>query len=248
MKSLRAVVHLPNAGRFYIDGAWVEPSTDATTKIVSGAEEHFMRFALAAESDMLSAIAAARRAHDEGPWRDMLANERAEFLREIADGIREREELLAEIWSIEVGSVFTCSRELVRSVAAVYESFAEMADAYPLGEPALLSREKGVRLSLAREPVGVVGAIILPKSPVLLTSIKLASAMLSGCSVILSAAPECPGTLNVMAEIVDAIAFPEGVLNVVTADRSVAELLVNDRRVDRLEIANQKVVRFSGAA
>ena len=178
----------------------------------------------------------------------MHASERAEFLRQIAAGIREREQLMAKIWSVEAGNVFTCAIDAIRSAAAAYESFADMSDAFPMEHPALTTCGKGTRVSLAREPVGVVGAIILAKSPVLLTSIKLAAAMLTGCTVILSAAPECAGTMNVMAEIVDDIAFPPGVINVLNADHDVSELLVNDRRVDKLEIANQKVVRLSGVA
>jgi aldehyde dehydrogenase (NAD+) len=244
MKPSFPMVDLANTQRFYIGGAWVEPATSALT----AAEETYPRFALAAKDDMLSAIASARRAYDEGPWPRMRAAERAEFLRQIAAGIRDQQTLMAQLWSIDAGSVLTCAHEAIRGAAAVYESFADLADAFPSEEPALVTHGHGTRVSLARQPAGVVGAIILPRSPVLLTSVKLASALLSGSTVVMNAAPECPATINLLAEIVDSIMFPPGVLNMLTAERAVAEVLVNDPRIDQLEIANQKVVRFSGAS
>src|SRR6202011_5438627 len=47
-------------------------------------------------------------------------------------------------------------------------------------------------------------------------------------------APEAPGDAYVVAEIAEALDLPAGVLNVVTADREVSELLVRDPRVDKI--------------
>jgi acyl-CoA reductase-like NAD-dependent aldehyde dehydrogenase len=57
---------------------------------------------------------------------------------------------------------------------------------------------------------------------------------LAGCTVVLKCSPEAPGDGYVVAEIAEAIGLPPGVLNVVTADREVSELLVRDPRVDKI--------------
>jgi acyl-CoA reductase-like NAD-dependent aldehyde dehydrogenase len=82
--------------------------------------------------------------------------------------------------------------------------------------------------------VGVVGAIIPWNGPVGLIAYKVAPALLAGCTVILKASPEAPGEAYIFAEIAEAIGLPPGVINVVTADREVSELLVTDPRVDKI--------------
>src|SRR5207302_4555073 len=52
--------------------------------------------------------------------------------------------------------------------------------------------------------------------------------------VVLKASPEAPGEAYVVAEAAEQIGLPPGVLNVVTADREVSELLVRDPRVDKI--------------
>jgi acyl-CoA reductase-like NAD-dependent aldehyde dehydrogenase len=82
--------------------------------------------------------------------------------------------------------------------------------------------------------VGVVGAIIPWNAPLSLAVYKLAPAFLAGCTAVLKASPEAPGAAYVLAEVAEAVGLPEGVLNVLTADREVSELLVRDPRVDKI--------------
>jgi acyl-CoA reductase-like NAD-dependent aldehyde dehydrogenase len=63
---------------------------------------------------------------------------------------------------------------------------------------------------------------------------KIAPALLAGCTVILKSSPEAPGAGYLVAEVAEKIGLPPGVLNVVTADREVSELLVRDPRVDKI--------------
>jgi aldehyde dehydrogenase (NAD+) len=75
---------------------------------------------------------------------------------------------------------------------------------------------------------------------------------LAGCTVVLKCSPEAPGDAYVVAEIAEAIGLPAGVLNVVTADREVSELLVRDARVDKITFtgstaAGQRIASICGA-
>ena len=87
---------------------------------------------------------------------------------------------------------------------------------------------------LVREPVGVVGAIIPWNGPLGLIGYKIAPALIAGCTVVLKSSPEAPGEGYLVAEVAEEIGLPPGVLNVVTADRQVSELLVRDPRVDKI--------------
>jgi aldehyde dehydrogenase (NAD+) len=63
---------------------------------------------------------------------------------------------------------------------------------------------------------------------------KIGPALLAGCTVVLKSAPEAPGEGYVVAEVAERIGLPPGVLNVLTADREVSELLVRDPGVDKI--------------
>ena len=80
----------------------------------------------------------------------------------------------------------------------------------------------------------MVGAIIPWNAPVALICHKIGPALLAGCTVVLKSSPEAPGEGYVFAEVAEQIGLPPGVLNVVTADREVSELLVRDPGVDKI--------------
>ena len=97
----------------------------------------------------------------------------------------------------------------------------------------------------------MVGAIIPWNAPMGLISMKLAPALIAGCTVILKSSPEAPGEGYLIAEAAEAVGLPPGVLNVVTADREVSELLVRDPRVDKITFtgstaAGRKIASICG--
>ena len=117
-------------------------------------------------------------------------------------------------------------------IASAFDYYAGLAGSFPFEERVQPSQgEFGL---LVREPVGVVGAIIPWNAPIGLITYKVAPALLAGCTVVLKCSPEAPGDAYVVAEIAEALGLPAGVLNVVTADREVSELLVRDARVDKI--------------
>jgi aldehyde dehydrogenase (NAD+) len=224
---------LRNADRFFIGGGWVKPSSDAMIDVIDpGTEELFFRIAEAGPADMSRAVTAARQAFDEGPWPRLSHAQRAEYLRAIAAGLRERTEDIGQIWPRESGVLHKIARHGGTGAAATFEFYAGLAETYPFEEPATpTAGEFGL---IVREPVGVVGAIIPWNAPMGLISNKIAPALLAGCTVILKSSPEAPGEGYLVAEVAEAAGLPPGVLNVVTADREVSELLVRDPRVDKI--------------
>ena len=223
-----------HADRLFIDGAWVEPSSDATIDVIdSGTEELYYRVAAAGPDDMSRAVAAARRAFDEGPWPRSTHADRAEVLRAFAAGIQERGDVLGQLWPRETGTIYKNAQYAGRIGSGAMAQYAELADTFPWEEecPPTAGGEFGL---LVREPVGVVGSIIPWNAPVALICHKIAPALLAGCTVVLKSAPEAPGEGYVFAEVAEEIALPPGVLNVVTADREVSELLVRDTGVDKI--------------
>src|SRR5262245_24297177 len=117
--------------------------------------------------------------------------------------------------------------------ASVFDYYAGLADTFPFEERATPAMGGEFAL-LVREPVGVVGAIIPWNVPVVLAVLKIAPALVAGCTVVLKSSPEAPGAAYVLAECAEAAGLPRGVFNIVTADREVSERLVTDPRVDKI--------------
>jgi aldehyde dehydrogenase (NAD+) len=228
-----AIAPIRHADRFFIDGEWVEPSSGSTIDVIdSSTEQVYFRVAEAQAADIDRAVTAARRAFDEGPWPMMSHEERAVFLRGLANGVRERAEDFGQIWPRQSGALYLIARYGSEHVAGGFDYYADLAKTFPFEEQAQPSGE-GFGL-LVREPVGVVGAIIPWNAPIGLITYKIAPALLAGCTIVLKNSPEAPGEGYVVAEIAESLGLPPGVLNVVTADREVSELLVRDPRVDKI--------------
>ena len=220
-------------GQLFIDGAWTSPVGDKVIDVVSpSTEQLFLRVASAQNEDVERAVAAARAAFDHGPWPRMSHAERAGYLREISKQIASRTGDFSDLWTAEVGIVRTISGMVVPAAGHLFDFYASLSDSFAFEErrPAAAG---GVGL-LVREPVGVVAAIVPWNAPILLMTLKLAAALLAGCTVILKASPEAPGAAYVMAEIMEAIGLPKGVVNVLTADRDVSETLVRHPGVDKV--------------
>jgi acyl-CoA reductase-like NAD-dependent aldehyde dehydrogenase len=231
-------IPLRSPDRFFIDGEWLKPSSGATIFVIdSSTEELYFRVSAAQSADMDAAIGAARRAFDRGPWPQMTHVERARYLRAMADGLKARASDYSAMWPRESGIVYSVAQSMAAGNPATLRFYADLANDYPFEEPfnPTPSRLAGGGSGLmVREPVGVVGAIIPWNGPMPLILQKIAPALLAGCTVIIKMSPEAPSAGYLIAEIAAEVGLPRGVVNVITADREVSELLVRDERVDKI--------------
>jgi aldehyde dehydrogenase (NAD+) len=220
--------------RFFIGGEWVAPSSDKTIDVITpSTEELYVRVAEAQADDMNRAVAAAREAFDHGPWRKMAHAERGRYVRAIGDMLRARAEDAVRIWTSEMGVTRQMGHGALHMALGGYDQYAGLSETFAFEERHTPQWGGSVGL-LVREPVGVVGAIVPWNAPPVLIAFKIAPALVAGCTVILKASPEAPASAYLIAEIAEAVGLPKGVLNVVTADREVSELLVRNPEVDKI--------------
>ena len=182
---------------------------------------------------MARAVDAARQAFDHGTWPRMSHAERAEYLRAMGEGLRGKGDEAGQLWPRESGALFAIAQHTAGGMAGVFDYYAGLASTFPFEEQAKPTMGGKFGL-LVREPVGVVGAIIPWNAPLSLITYKIAPALLAGCTVVLKSSPEAPGAAYLFAEIAEDIGLPPGVLNVVTADREVSELLVRNPGIDKI--------------
>ena len=84
--------------RLFIGGDWVAPEGTDTIEVISPVTEEVVgRVPDGTEADIDKAVAAARRAFDQGPWPRMAPAERGEILRKVAAQITAEMGDMAEI-------------------------------------------------------------------------------------------------------------------------------------------------------
>nr|WP_205415410.1 aldehyde dehydrogenase [Rhodococcus jostii] len=222
-----------NYNQFYIDGKWVAPSTNEVISVVSPfTEQEIARVPAAANADVNDAVTAARTAFDQGPWPRMTLGERVEILRHLSELLAANETVMAELVTAEMGCPITQSHAIhAMRPRLILDASIDLALEYPFD----VTRESATgRARVTREPVGVVAAIVPWNAPHLVTMMKLAPALLTGCTVVLKPSPETPLDAYLLADMIDKAGFPAGVVNVVPAHRDVSEYLVTHPGVDKV--------------
>ncbi|MEG3626458.1 aldehyde dehydrogenase [Streptomyces poriticola] len=220
-------------GRLFIGGQWADPLGEDVIEVVSPhTEEALGRVPHACAADVDRAVAAARRAFDEGPWPRTGLAERIEVVTRIKDGVAARHEEIARLVSAQNGSPYSWS-VLAQALGAVmvWDAAITVARDFPYEEA-----RSGVLgpILVRREPVGVVAAVVPWNVPQFTAAAKLAPALLAGCTAVLKPSPESPLDAYVLAEIAREAGLPEGVLSVLPADREVSEYLVGHPGVDKV--------------
>ncbi|MEV7010621.1 aldehyde dehydrogenase [Streptosporangium sp. NPDC051022] len=217
----------------FIGGDWVAPAGTGTIDVVSPhTEEVVGRVPDGTAADMDRAVAAARRAFDHGPWPRMTMAERAAVVGRLAEIYASRQAEMAELITLEMGSPITFSRMAqAPQPLAMLRYYAELGTTFPVEEerPGTFGP-----VTVRREPVGVVAAVVPWNVPQFVIMIKLAPALVAGCTVVVKPAPETPLDAYLLAEMVREAGVPDGVVNVVAAGREAGEHLVSHPGVDKV--------------
>jgi betaine-aldehyde dehydrogenase len=198
-----------------IDGQWVDAADGRTSERVSPAHDVVVgRYPAGGIEDLDRAVAAARKAFDDGPWPKIPGVERARVLNRIADAIRADADDLALVEALESGKPIRQARDEITSSADLWEYAATLCR-HTYGDTYNTLGQAMFGLVL-REPVGVVGMITPWNFPLLIVSQKLPFALAVGCTAVVKPADLTPGTTLRLAQMAQAAGLPEGVLNVVT--------------------------------
>ena len=203
-----------------IDGQSVPASDGGTTTVVSPIDgSRLTTYAKGTVADTEAAIAAARRAFDDGRWSDMAPAARKKILLKWADLIEAHAMELAVLGVRENGTeIGMALKAEPLSAAATVRYYAEAIDKLA-GEiaptdPAFLGL-------VHREPAGVVGAIVPWNFPLMIGAWKFGPALAAGCTVVLKPAETASLTLVRVAQLALEAGLPAGVLNVVTGEGAV---------------------------
>lgn len=227
----------------FIDGSWTDGHGGTAVGVLNPAtEEVIAEVPEATPADVDAAVAAARRAFDEGPWPTMKPAERAKILAAMAEELSRRRAELVELNIAEAGSTRMIAELL--QVGTPIDHFADMADRvlpqFPFQTPVAPIFGNGIGQGIVtREPYGVAALITAFNFPFLLNLAKLGPALAAGCTAVLKSSPYTPLEALVLGEVAEAAGLPPGALNVVTGDVAAGETLTRHPGVD--------IVSFTGS-
>jgi aldehyde dehydrogenase (NAD+) len=231
--------------RMLIGGDLVDAAAGRTFEVIDPCRvEPVARVPLADRQDVDRAVAAARKAFDEGPWPGMDQQERIRRLLDLADRLEAKQDLLMSLESRQAG--IPIRKTTLMDIPVGLEMFRTMvkASAFPRYEPLPWFDFPAVSWNFVlREPVGVCGGICAWNFPWLFTMWKSAPSLAMGNTLVLKPASYSPLTALEFAKTVVEAGLPPGVLNVITgAGNPVGTALCEHPQVDKISFTGSTEV------
>jgi gamma-glutamyl-gamma-aminobutyraldehyde dehydrogenase/4-guanidinobutyraldehyde dehydrogenase/NAD-dependent aldehyde dehydrogenase len=201
--------------RMFVDGAYRDAASGQTFETRAPRDGSVLAAVVrGGDSDVDAAVRAARAAFEDGRWRGLAPRRRKQVMLAWADLVRDHTEELALLESLDVGKPITESLRVdVASAAFCIQWYAEALDKIygevaPTGDTSLVT--------ITREALGVVGAVVPWNYPLIIASWKLAPALATGNSVVLKPAEQSSLSALLLARLANEAGIPAGVFNVVT--------------------------------
>jgi acyl-CoA reductase-like NAD-dependent aldehyde dehydrogenase len=232
MLDIKAEISQSIRNRFYIGGEWVQSHSTRRVSVVNPATElELVDVPLADTVDVDHAIAAARHAFDDGPWTRMTGVQRSDYLRRFVELLARRADLLGWLWTAQVGAPVSFADSLIQTGLARYKYYTEPAADYSFEDRRATARGHA---RARREPVGVAALIVPWNATFPIMAHKLGAALAAGCTCILKSPVGSPIEGLVVAECAAEAGIPNGVVNVITADRAESAYLTASPLVDKI--------------
>ena len=238
-------------GQLFIDGTWCDAADGGRREIRSPADGSLVaEVDEASAADTGRAIAAARRAFDDGRWSGVPATERGALLLRVADLLQRDRARIARAETDDTGKRVVESEIDVDDVTACFRWFGHLSasDDGRIVDTGIPS----ARSHVVHEPVGVCGLITPWNYPLLQTAWKVAPALGAGCTFVLKPSELTPSTAIILLELLVEAGVPAGVANLVLgAGASAGAPLSSDPDVDLVSftggLATGKTIMASAA-
>ncbi len=204
--------------KMYINGKFVESRSGKWIDVLNpSTEEVISRQPEGTIEDVNEALDAAKAA--QPAWAALPAIQRAAYLNKIATGIRNRREEFIDIIMREQGKTLTWATVEVDVTADYFDYMATFAR-HIEGE-IIPSDRPGEIIMLNKRPIGVVAGILPWNFPFFLIARKAGAALIAGCTIVIKPSQITPENCTEFAKILDEVALPAGVINIVTGKGSV---------------------------
>jgi len=196
-----------------IGGKWVNAVSGKTFDTINPATEEVLATVAEADTaDIDAAVVAARRAFEAPSWAGISPHARTRYLLKIADAVEQHAEELAILETLDNGMPLSSARARAAQVAEIFRYYAGWpTKIYGTTNPTDSARF----IYMLREPMGVCGLINAWNVPLAMAAMKIAPVLACGNTAILKPAEQTPLSTLRLAELIEGIGLPAGVLNIV---------------------------------
>jgi succinate-semialdehyde dehydrogenase/glutarate-semialdehyde dehydrogenase len=199
----------------YIDGEWIYDRKPFLNVINPSTENVLAEVPTATDEDLLRVLAAAQKGFRI--WSAMAPRERVDIIMRAVGLLRERTKDIAKILTLENGKHLAGAEAEISRCGNFYEWDAQQS---LRSYGTIVPGEPQMQKFVLRQPIGPVVAFTPWNVPMSSAARKSSAALAAGCSVILKAAEETPGTACALIRCFEDAGLPAGVLNLVFGDPS----------------------------
>lgn len=219
--------------QLYINGEYVNASSDEYIEIENPAtEETISRTVKATKEDVDKAVAAASAA--QKGWELTPNIERGKIVRALGDKIEENKDRFIDLLQEEQGKDYGLASGEVDLAIDYFRYMSEWARRIE-GE-ILPSDRENENIFIYKKPIGVVGGIVPWNFPVFILARKVATALVTGCTIVLKPSQQTPNTAVEFTKLIDEMdEVPKGVYNLITGTGSeIGNALASHENVDMI--------------
>jgi succinate-semialdehyde dehydrogenase/glutarate-semialdehyde dehydrogenase len=227
--------------QLYIAGEWRDGGEGGTIPVEDPATgETLIEVADATVDDGKAALGAAHETF--ATWRDQPPRERGEILRRAFDVVTERADDLALLMTLEMGKPLAESKAEIAYAANFLRWYSE--EAVRINGRFTVNETGQGRVLTLEQPVGPCVFITPWNFPLAMGTRKIGPAIAAGCTMVVKPAKQTPLSMIMLAQILEEVGLPGGVLNLITARSSgrTMEPLIKDPRTRKLSFTGSTEV------
>ncbi len=214
---------VPDTARNYV-GGWTDAAGETHSIVNPATGEEFAHVTYSTEADVDAAVETAREAFEE--WRETPPVERSQYLFDLKHELDDRKEDIAQALSREHGKTLDEARgEIGRGIENV-EVAAGIPNMLREGSGVVEDVAPNMDESAVRQPLGVFTAITPFNFPAMIPLWFLPYAVATGNTFILKPSEKVPLSSRIIFEAVDAVDFPDGVVNLVNGGADTVNTLL----------------------
>ena len=201
--------------KMLVDGDWIGASDGKTFDSINPATgQVWARAPEATAADVDTAVRAADRAFNDGPWAKMSPTERGHCLRRLAELLADQSEQLGHTEAVDTGKMLKETRWQAKYISEFFHFYAGCADkihgdTLPIDKPDLF-------VFTDREPLGVIAAIVPWNSQLFLSAVKIGPALAAGNTVVMKASEHASAAMLEFGKLIKQAGIPDGVVNIIT--------------------------------
>ncbi len=232
-------------GRLLVDGKWLDWDGETFEQLHPASNEVMTSFPVAGQRGVDLAVAAARKAFDDGPWPRMPAQDRKRVLQPVIERIYAAADELQRLQCLDNGMPYYVTRNSrisAKAAADIFDHYAGWIDKINGDTFPVFSGTSNMQYMTFREPVGVVGAILPYNAPLFMFAIKVGAALACGCTMVVKPSEYTNLAASRVAQILSESDLPPGVFNLVTGAGETGSALVSHRGIDKISMTGSPEV------